>query len=217
MDLVSHERLGQTLRRKLPQGGELPTDEWERRHRALTQLLVVTAVLIAVYSALQGYAVWHIGLDVGAVVVAGALAVRTEAGRRVRSLACSFGLLTAAAMGVHVSGGVTEAHFSFFVVVVLLTLYEDWMVFALAVLYTLVHHGVLGMVAPRARSSPPTPTPLGVGGDPRACSSRRPARPASWRGASTRTSGVGCARPRTSCATPRRRRTASPACPTAAG
>jgi len=65
-----------------------------------------------------------------------------------RSLACSFGLLTAAAMGVHVSGGVTEAHFSFFVVVVLLTLYEDWTVFVLAVLYTLLHHGVLGMIDP---------------------------------------------------------------------
>src|SRR5215210_3369314 len=51
-------------------------------------------------------------------------------------------------MAVHVSGGVTEAHFSFFVVVVLLTLYEDWTVFALAVLYTLLHHGLLGMFAP---------------------------------------------------------------------
>ena len=148
MDLASHQRLGQTLRSKLPQGGELPTDEWERRHRALTQLLVLTAALIAVYSALQGYALWHIGLDVG----------RRRRRRRargphrgraeVRSLACSFGLLTAAAMGVHVSGGVTEAHFSFFVVVVLLTLYEDWLVFALAVLYTLIHHGVLGMILP---------------------------------------------------------------------
>ena len=65
-----------------------------------------------------------------------------------RSLACSFGLLTAAAMGVHVSGGVTEAHFSFFVVVVLLTLYEDWTVFVLAILYTLLHHGVLGTIDP---------------------------------------------------------------------
>src|SRR5215210_5647343 len=51
-------------------------------------------------------------------------------------------------MAVHVSGGVTEAHFSFFVVIVLLTLYEDWTVFALAVVYTLLHHGVLGTVAP---------------------------------------------------------------------
>ena len=81
-------------------------------------------------------------------MIAGVVAGRSELGQRVRSLACSFGLLTAAAMGVHVAGGVTEAHFSFFVVVVLLTLYEDWTVFVLAVLYTLVHHGVLGMIEP---------------------------------------------------------------------
>ena len=84
-----------------------------------------------------------------------------------RSLACSFGLLTAAAMGVHVSGGVTEAHFSFFVVVVLLTLYEDW---------TRVRaRGPLHAAPPRrarhvrspGRSSPPRREPLGVGRDPR--------------------------------------------------
>ncbi len=105
-------------------------------------------MVIAAYSALQGYALWHTAVDVSAVIVAGVLAIRTDVGQRVRSLACSFGLLTAAAMGVHVSGGVTEAHFSFFVVVVLLTLYEDWLVFVLAVLYTLIHHGVLGMLVP---------------------------------------------------------------------
>ncbi len=82
------------------------------------------------------------------MVIAGLAAGRSQMGQRTRSLACSFGLLTAAAMGVHVSGGITEAHFSFFVVVVLLTLYEDWTVFALAVVYTLVHHGVLGTIDP---------------------------------------------------------------------
>ncbi|HYM57235.1 MAG TPA: diguanylate cyclase [Solirubrobacteraceae bacterium] len=114
----------------------------------MSQLLWATAAIVAVYSALKGYAVWHTGLDASAVVVGGLVAGRSQIGQRTRSLACSFGLLTAAAMGVHVSGGVTEAHFSFFVVVVLLTLYEDWTVFVLAVVYTLVHHGVLGMIDP---------------------------------------------------------------------
>jgi diguanylate cyclase (GGDEF)-like protein len=103
---------------------------------------------VAVYSALQGYTVWHTALDASSVVVGGLVTLLPGIAQRTRSLACSFGLLTAAAMGVHVSGGVTEAHFSFFVVVVLLTLYEDWAVFALAVLYTLLHHGVLGMLDP---------------------------------------------------------------------
>ena len=114
----------------------------------MSRLLWVTAAAIAAYSALQGYAAWHSALDASAVVVAGLVATRPELGQRARSLACSFGLLTACAMGVHVSGGVTEAHFSFFVVVILLTLYEDWTVFVLAVVYTLLHHGLLGTFAP---------------------------------------------------------------------
>ena len=114
----------------------------------MTVLLWATAVAVAVYSALRGYAAWHTALDASGVAIAGVVAGRSELSQRVRSLACSFGLLTAAAVGVHVAGGVTEAHFSFFVVVVLLTLYEDWTVFVLAVLYTLVHHGVLGMIEP---------------------------------------------------------------------
>ncbi len=134
----------------LPRGGELPEEEWERRHRALTRLLWASGAAIALYSVLSGYPAWHAGVDASAVVLAGLMARSRGVSRRIRGLACSFGLLTAAAMGVHVSGGVTEAHFSFFVVVVLLTLYEDWTVFALAVMYTLVHHGILATVSPGA-------------------------------------------------------------------
>jgi len=114
----------------------------------MTRLLWGAAVAIVVYSVLSGFAAWHVGVDAGAVVMAGLWAGRSGGRRRVRSLAFAFGLLTVAAVGVHLSGGVTEAHFSFFVVVVLLTLYEDWTVFVLAILYTLVHHGVIGTIYP---------------------------------------------------------------------
>ena len=148
MGQTPYHRLVHAVQGMLPRGGELPAVEWERRHRAMTRLLWATAAVIAVYSVLEGYAAWHAALDASAVVVAGLVAGRSELGQRTRSLACSFGLLTGCAVGVHVSGGLTEAHFSFFVVVVVLTLYEDWTVFVLAVLYTLLHHGVLGMVDP---------------------------------------------------------------------
>ena len=145
---TTYQRVAHSVLNKLPRGGELPPEEWERRHRALTRALWVAAAVIAGYSVLNGYAAWHTALDMSAVAVGGVLATHAAVGRRMQSLACSFGLLTAAAMGVHVSGGVTEAHFSFFVVVVLLTLYEDWAVFLLAILYTLLHHGVLGTLDP---------------------------------------------------------------------
>ena len=48
---------------------------------------------------------------------------------RLRVAAASFGLITASAMLVHLSAGVVEAHFHFFVMIGVLTLYQDWMPF----------------------------------------------------------------------------------------
>ena len=139
----------QFLRTHLPTGGELPVEEWERRHRTLTSLLWVSAVALAVFSYLSGYGYrdFHALLHVGALVPLAVAAASNKFSRHLRTLICSVGLLTAAALGVHVAGGVIEAHFSFFVVVTLLTVYEDWVVFALAVGYVLAHHGILGMFA----------------------------------------------------------------------
>jgi signal transduction histidine kinase len=78
-------------------------------------------------------------------VVAAALA--TFAGpRRFRSSMVSLGLLSSAALLVHSSGGVIEAHFHFFVVIIVLTLYEDWLPFLLAVGYVVLHHGAAGVL-----------------------------------------------------------------------
>jgi diguanylate cyclase (GGDEF)-like protein len=137
-----------SIRALLPRGGELPAEEWERRHVALTRLLWVISACFLVASLALDYGLEHTVLHVGPLVAAGIVAGRKSAPRTVRSLACSFGLLTIAALGVHLSGGRIEAHFSFFVLVVLLTLYEDWLIFAFAVGFVLFHHGFLGMVAP---------------------------------------------------------------------
>src|SRR5438477_7193124 len=45
----------------------------------------------------------------------------------------TLGLVTASALLVHLAGGVMELHFHFFVMVALITLYEDWLPFLLAI------------------------------------------------------------------------------------
>jgi diguanylate cyclase (GGDEF)-like protein len=70
--------------------------------------------------------------------------------RKIRSAAVSLALLTVCALLIHMSGGLIEMHFTFFVVIVALTLYEDWTVFLLAIAYVLVHHGVMGTLEPHA-------------------------------------------------------------------
>ena len=49
---------------------------------------------------------------------------------------------------MHLWGGVIEAHFHFFVMVVVLSLYEDWLPFLLAAAYVVIHHGLTGALDP---------------------------------------------------------------------
>jgi diguanylate cyclase (GGDEF)-like protein len=141
-------RLVELVLHRLPRGGDLPEAEFERRHRWLLGLLWLAASLLPLYSLARGYSLPHTLLDGSLAFALGLLAVPRALSRRTRAIAATLALSSAAAMGVHLSGGRIEAHFSFFVIVLLLTLYEDWLVFGLAVGFVLVHHGGLGMVDP---------------------------------------------------------------------
>jgi diguanylate cyclase (GGDEF)-like protein len=89
-------------------------------------------------------------LDSGvALAVLAALGAAPRLSSKLRTAFASLGLLSAAALLVHDSGGLIEAHFYFFVLIIVLTLYEDWMPFLLAVAFVLIHHGVLGTLEPR--------------------------------------------------------------------
>ena len=82
------------------------------------------------------------------VVAAGTVAILGGLGRTVRSMAACIGLLTCSAIVVHLSGGYIELHFHFFVMVALMAVYQEWTPFLLAIGYVVVHHGLMGIVAP---------------------------------------------------------------------
>ena len=84
----------------------------------------------------------------GAALAAPALLATRVPGRLPRAVVTSFGLLTSSALLVHATGGLTEAHFHFFVMISIVTLYEDWRTFLLAFAYVVAHHGLLGMLVP---------------------------------------------------------------------
>jgi PAS domain S-box-containing protein/diguanylate cyclase (GGDEF)-like protein len=135
----------QRLRFALPEGQTLPDDVWRRRHRWLLMLLWGQAVGLTAFALSRDYTVGH-SLQEGGIVAAVAL-LATLAGNRKRLAATlvSFGLITCSAVLVHIWGGVIEAHFHFFVMIVILSLYEDWLPFLLAFAYVVVHHGVMGV------------------------------------------------------------------------
>src|SRR4051812_32492348 len=143
--------LWRSIRDALPRGGTLPPEEWERRHRVLRAFLWLNVAVFPVFSVLSGrYGVGHDALHLAPLLFFALLANQRPLGRTARAISVSLGLLTAAALLVHMTGGLIEAHFYFFVVVVALTAYEDWRPFLVAVAYVLLHHGVIGMIEPRA-------------------------------------------------------------------
>jgi methyl-accepting chemotaxis protein len=76
-------------------------------------------------------------------------------GRRGRAVSTSVGLLLAAVALVHGGGGLTDLHFHFFVVLALISLYQDWAPFGVAVVLVAVHHLGVGLAAPTQVFSDP--------------------------------------------------------------
>jgi diguanylate cyclase (GGDEF)-like protein len=142
--------IGRSLVALLPRGGSLPDEEFGRRHRRLVGFLWANAIGLALYSGLSadGLLPTLVSGAVPAVLAVGA--GRGRLGRQRQSVLVALGLLSSAALLVYLSGGLIEAHFYFFVIIVVLTLYEDWLPFLLAVGFVLVHHGVIGTLEPRS-------------------------------------------------------------------
>jgi diguanylate cyclase len=141
-------RAGRAGRGLLPTGQLLTPEVWARRHRGIVWLLWLHVAGIVAFAMLRGYGLVH-GLQEAMLVAVLALpAAHPSLGRRARSAAAVLGLITASAVIVHLSGGLVEAHFHFFVMVGVITLYQDWLPFGLALAYVVVHHSVLGVLAP---------------------------------------------------------------------
>ncbi|HEV3464541.1 MAG TPA: GGDEF domain-containing protein [Actinomycetota bacterium] len=143
-------RAGRAGRGLLPSGHLLTTEVWARRHRGIVWLLWLHVAAVAAFALLRGRGPAHAVAEVSPMAAFALAAAVPALGRRARSGAAVLGLITASAVIVHLSGGVVEAHFHFFVMIGVITLYQDWLPFGLALGYVVVHHTVLGLLAPNA-------------------------------------------------------------------
>jgi diguanylate cyclase (GGDEF)-like protein/PAS domain S-box-containing protein len=137
------------IRDALPRGRLLSEAEWTRRHRDITVLVWVHVVAVAAFGLWLGYGAVHSLVEAGIIAVPGILAIWAK-GRTERTTAASLGLLLSSAIIVHLSGGMIEAHFHFFVMVGVLTLYQDWVPFIIAIVFVVVHHAAAGLIDPRS-------------------------------------------------------------------
>jgi diguanylate cyclase (GGDEF)-like protein len=130
----------------LPEGRLLPDASWQRRHRWIVTLVWLHAIGLAVFGIVAGFGIVQSVTDGLFVATGAAVASVPSLGRRLRAAAASFGLITSSALLVHLSGGLIESHFHFFVVIPILVLYQDWIPYLLALAYVVVHHGLLGAI-----------------------------------------------------------------------
>jgi diguanylate cyclase (GGDEF)-like protein len=132
----------------LPEGRSLPDQVWLRRHRVLVWIAAAQALVLGGLTVGVGHTPLTGVFVTGGVAYPLAFLLLPGVGRNLRAAATSLSLLCASVALVHVLGGLTEAHFHFFVVIGLVALYQSWLPFGLALLVVLVHHGVVGTVFP---------------------------------------------------------------------
>ena len=133
----------------LPRGGVLPDDVWKQRHRAILGLLWLHIPALVLFGAVRRRAVFELVAETALLVLIATVATRAD-GRRFATVTTAVGLLTCSAVLVHLSGGVIEMHFHYFVMVGVITLYQDWWPFLIAIGYVVLQHGLAGVIDPGA-------------------------------------------------------------------
>jgi signal transduction histidine kinase len=132
----------------LPRGDSLPESTWRTRHRVILAIVAAHVPVIFVFGVVRGFGVPHSLVEVLPIGLPALVAASSRFGRTMRASAATFGLVSASAVLVHMSGGMIEMHFHFFVAVMVIAMYESWFTFGLAIAYVVIHHGVIGTLDP---------------------------------------------------------------------
>ncbi len=131
----------------VPRGIRLDADSFAARHRALQAILLLhvpVLVAIGMTSHHEGLVLWG-GV---ATMVVSCLGATSALSQRTRACLVSSGLILAAIVLIHVSGGLTDVHFHFFVVLALVALYQDVVPFLLSIVLVATHHLGMGLMDP---------------------------------------------------------------------
>lgn len=142
---------------KTPDGTRVTDDSFEKRHRIVLFSIAIQLPILFAISQFTGLGALtgvefpsipfsHSFAGVGGIAAIATLAAVPSLSRRTRSLLASFGFMTCAAVLAYFWGGFIEAHFLYFVGVGVVALYEDWVPFAVSILYVVFQHSIFGVV-----------------------------------------------------------------------
>jgi diguanylate cyclase (GGDEF)-like protein/PAS domain S-box-containing protein len=134
----------------LPEGTALPHEVWVRRHHWILAILWLHVPAVFIFSQVQHVGVVHGLVETSAIAGMALVATRSQQFQRLSTVTAAVGLLTCSAVLVHLSHGTIEMHFHYFVMVGVVTLYQDWWPFLVAIGYVVLQHGVAGVVSPES-------------------------------------------------------------------
>jgi diguanylate cyclase (GGDEF)-like protein len=139
------------LKHWLPKGQLLPEPVLRRRHQSICALIWFHVPALLLFGMLVGHhSPVQVTANVGVIALCGLGASLERFRLKARILAGSFGLVTCSAVLVDFWNGITEAHFHFFVMIGVLTLYQDWTPFLVAIGFVVLHHGLGGLISPKS-------------------------------------------------------------------
>lgn len=131
----------------LPRGARLSDASWAARHRIVTRLLWFHAPVFFVVGILGPRPTWEailLPVLVG-VWAAAATLVPSSSGK---SSHTSVGLIACTFVAIELTGGEMSAHIHLYAVLIFVALYQQWTPLASSIAVVVVHHGVLGLIAP---------------------------------------------------------------------
>jgi signal transduction histidine kinase len=131
----------------LPRGNTLDDETFRRRHLLLCWVLGLHIPALFAFGLWQGYDIGHMVLEV-APPTAALVFARLARNRRLAAFFATFGLVFCSYLLVHLSAGSIEAHFHFFILIGFIVLYQDWVPLLANTGFTVISHGVGGVVDP---------------------------------------------------------------------
>ena len=133
---------------KIPSGTSLDEEDFAVRHKWIVRLLWLHVPIVMAVGAYKGNAVLHDFVEALPLATFAALAMASWLTHRQRAVLAGLGLMFSSAVLVHLSGGVTEMHFHFFVMLGVISLYQDWRPFLVSIAFVALHHGIVGVLRP---------------------------------------------------------------------
>ena len=137
-----------SLADRLPRGATLTPESFAARHAVVTRLVwlhVPVLLVVGVLGPMPLTEAVALPLLSAVLAVAGSLAASENA----RSGLLSLAAISTSFVAIELSGGRLEAHMHLFAVLVFVSLYQRWVPLLWTIGVVVVHHAVLGLVAPQ--------------------------------------------------------------------